>query len=148
MPLASVLQTQHHLDHVPRSLQHLQRLSDACVASHPADSNSGRQGALGGTPATGGGIQAVCSAELGASPSRCWTLADASRALQYARAVQSVMGRAGPRAVCIVSGAAASLALMAAACSNVDQVICLQVQRLANLDSQLVHCYASQLLMS
>lgn len=56
-------------------------------------------------------------------------LADGNRVLQYERAVQSVVARAGPGAVCIVSGAAASLAVAAAACSNVDQVICLQVQQ-------------------
>lgn len=56
-------------------------------------------------------------------------LADGNRVLQYERAVQSVVARAGPGAVCIVSGAAASLAVAAAAYSNVDQVICLQVQQ-------------------
>ena len=75
-------------------------------------------------------------------------LTDASRALQYERAVQTVMARAGPGAVCIVSGAAASLAVAAAACSNVDQVICLQVQRLAKVDAQFACCYAFQLMMS
>lgn len=54
-------------------------------------------------------------------------LADADRAVQYEGAVQHVVGRAGPGAVCIVCGAAASLAMLAAACANVQQVICLQV---------------------
>lgn len=135
VPSASVLQTRHYPDHVPRNPQHLRRLSDTCVASHPPNPNSGRQAALGSPPAAGGASQAVCSAEPGASPYRRWTLADASRALQYEKAVQTVLGRAGPRAVCIVSGAAASLAVAAAACSNVDQVICLQVQPLATFDS-------------
>lgn len=37
------------------------------------------------------------------------------------------MAGAGPEAVCITSGAGARLALIAAACENVQQVICLQV---------------------
>ena len=148
VPSASHLQTQHHSNHGLSSSQHLQRLSDACVPSHSTTPNSGSQGALGSTSPTSGGSQAVCSAEPGASPYRRWMLADGSRALQYERAVQTVMARAGPGAVCIVSGAAASLAVAAAACSNVDQVICLQVQQLARVDSQLVYCYAFQLMMN
>ena len=136
MPSASVLQTQqlHNPDHVPCSPQHLQRLSDACAPSWLINLNIASEGeALDSSPATSGGSQAVSSAEPGASPYRRWMLADASRALQFERAVQTVLARAGPGATCIVSGAAASLAVVAAACSNVDQVVCLQVQQLPYL---------------
>ena len=65
--------------------------------------------------------------EPGASPNRLWMLADADRAIQYDRAVRHVLAGAGPGAVCIASGAGTRLALVAAACGNVQQVICLQV---------------------
>ena len=67
-------------------------------------------------------------AEPGASPNRLLMLADADRAGQYERAVQHVVAGAGPEAVCITSGAGPRLALMAATCDNVQQVICLQVR--------------------
>lgn len=126
---APVLQTQHHSDHVPGTSQELQCLSDASVPSHPGTPSSACQGGLGTTPGTSKGSQNVWTAEPGASPFRRWMLADANRVLQYERAMQTVVARAGPGAVCIMSGAAASLAVVAAACPNVDQVICLQVQQ-------------------
>lgn len=68
-----------------------------------------------------------CLPEPGASPHRLWMLADADRASQYERAVRHVVEGAGPGAACITSGAAAHVALAAAACVNVHAVICLQV---------------------
>ncbi|KAL3150295.1 Protein arginine N-methyltransferase 7 [Trebouxia sp. C0010 RCD-2024] len=119
-------QSQDQPHDVPRSSECLQHLTDTTVPSQPASHNSASQEGPKSFSPIGSGSASARTAEPGASPNRRWMLSDAGRALQYERAVQSVVGRAGPRAVCIVSGGSAHLAVAAAACATVDQVICLQ----------------------
>ncbi len=103
--------------HVPEKSTQVTAVPDTCALHHTLDRPAVSQSR---------GDQWHLE-EPGASPNRLWMLADADRAVQYERAVRHVVAGAGPGAVCIASGAGARLALVAAACGNVQQVICLQV---------------------
>ena len=115
---------------VPEKATKVSALPDACALHHTLDRPVVSQSRGDQWHVT----------ETGASPNRLWMLADADRAVQYERAVRHVVAGAGPGTVCIASGAGAHLALVAAACGNVQQVICLQVGLQAVWSHRLLTC--------
>ena len=103
-------------------------VSDTRRGASAISSSEPKQAGLTGTGVASRHSHRGCSAEPGASPNRQWMLSDSSRAGHYEHAVQDLLARAGPGAVCVLSGAAAHLAVAAAGCYNVQQVVCLQVK--------------------